>query len=70
MKKVQRGATSDSRIKMHIEREKKFPYNYLAEEKTCLYMGEATYSGWQGEADPTKAWLIPSTASRHYGNTR
>jgi hypothetical protein len=32
-------------------------------------MGEATYSGWQGEVGPIGAWLIPSTASKHYGNT-
>jgi hypothetical protein len=24
-------------------------------------MGEATYSGWQGEAGPTGAWLNPGT---------
>jgi hypothetical protein len=30
-----------------------------------VYMGEVTYSGWQGEAGPTEAWLnlalLPST---------
>jgi hypothetical protein len=25
-----------------------------------VYMGEATYSGWQGEAGPTEAWLNPT----------
>jgi hypothetical protein len=34
-----------------------------------MYMGEAAYSGWQGEAGPTGDWLIPNTASRHYNNT-
>jgi hypothetical protein len=34
-----------------------------------VYMGEATYSGWQGEAGPTQSLAEPSTASRHYGNT-
>jgi hypothetical protein len=34
-----------------------------------MYMGEATYSRWQGEAGPIGAWLIPSTASRHYSYT-
>jgi hypothetical protein len=45
---------------MHTERDKKFPHNYLAQEKTGVYMGEATYSGWQGEAGPTGAWLNPA----------
>jgi hypothetical protein len=45
---------------MHTERDKKFSYNYLAYEKTDMYMGVATHSGWQGEADPTGAWLIPA----------
>jgi hypothetical protein len=30
MKKVQRGAASDSQINMHTEQDKKFPYKYLA----------------------------------------
>jgi hypothetical protein len=25
-----------------------------------VYMGEATYSGWQGEAGPAGAWLNPT----------
>jgi hypothetical protein len=25
-----------------------------------VYMGEATYSGWQGEAGPARAWLNPT----------
>jgi hypothetical protein len=25
-----------------------------------MYMGEATYSGWQGEAGPAGAWLNPA----------
>jgi hypothetical protein len=25
-----------------------------------VYMGEATYSGWQGEAGPIGAWLNPA----------
>jgi hypothetical protein len=25
-----------------------------------MYMGEATYSGWHGEAGPTGAWLNPA----------
>jgi hypothetical protein len=25
-----------------------------------MYMGEATYSGWQGEAGPAGAWLNPT----------
>jgi hypothetical protein len=25
-----------------------------------MYMGEATYSGWQGEAGPARAWLNSS----------
>jgi hypothetical protein len=25
-----------------------------------VYMGEATYSGWQGEAGPAGAWLNPA----------
>jgi hypothetical protein len=25
-----------------------------------VYMGEATYSGWQGEAGPVGAWLNPA----------
>jgi hypothetical protein len=25
-----------------------------------MYMREATHSGWQGEAGPTGAWLIPA----------
>jgi hypothetical protein len=60
MKKVQRGAASDLRINMHTEQDKKFPYNYLAWEKTCLYMGVVTHSDWQGEAGPIRAGLIPT----------
>jgi hypothetical protein len=25
-----------------------------------VYMGEVTYSGWQGEAGPARAWLNPT----------
>jgi hypothetical protein len=25
-----------------------------------VYIGEATYSGWQGEAGPSGAWLNPT----------
>jgi hypothetical protein len=25
-----------------------------------MYMGEATHSGWKGEAGPIGAWLIPA----------
>jgi hypothetical protein len=25
-----------------------------------MYMGEATYYGWQGEAGPAGAWLNPA----------
>jgi hypothetical protein len=28
-----------------------------------VYMGEATYSGWQGEAGPVGAWLNPALLS-------
>jgi hypothetical protein len=43
---------------MHPELDKKFSYNYLAYEKTCLYMAVATHSRWQGEVGPAGAWLI------------
>jgi hypothetical protein len=50
--RAQKGATNNSRINMHTERDKKFSHNYLAKEKTCVYMGEATYFGWQGKQVP------------------
>jgi hypothetical protein len=69
---VQRGATSVLRINMHTERDRKSPYNYLAWEKTGMYMGVATHSRRRGRggAGPSRWSLaVLDTASRHYGNT-